>query len=143
MAILNRSLDPSEQQEAFVATYGLAVTSATFHACVVPYNSILDAAKLAVSGLSGSPAYDLRIVRFIAGAGVTTFNPGSTTLTGVAYGTSGLQSFLLASAGSTLVNLLANDIITVTSSGANTAATNLSVGVVLQAVQDIKVTFGV
>jgi len=143
MGIVNRSLDTSEQNHVLESTYGLVATGATLYAAVVPFNSTLDAARIAVSGLSGSPTYDLRIQRFIVGTGATVINPGSTTLTGVAFGTSGLQSFLLASAGSTLVNLLAGDIITVTSGAANTAATNVGVAVVLQAIQDIRSSFGV
>lgn len=143
MAIINRTLDPSEQRRIIEQSYGAVATGATLHVAVVPYPAELQAAVMAVAGLSGSPTYDLRILRFIVGTGVTTFSPGTTTLTGAAVGTSGLQSFLLAANGSTLVALLANDVITVTSGAANTAVTNASFGVVLKALQDYKTSFGV
>jgi hypothetical protein len=143
MAICNRGLDPSEQRHAVLESFGAVPTAATIMICAIPYNSELKAVKVAVSGLSGSPTYDLRIQRFIPGAGATVLNPGSTTLTGTAFGTSGIQSFLLQGAGGSLVQLLANDVLTITSATANTAVTNMAVGVVIQALQDIKTLFGV
>ena len=112
-------------------------------AAVIPYPATLDGVRVAAAGISGTPTYDLRVLRFIAGAGVTTIAGGATTLTGVAVGTSGIQSMVLASSGSTLLNLLAGDMITLTSGGANSAVTGLNVSVVVKALQDIKTSFGI
>jgi len=142
MAIVNRSLDASEQRKAFTMNLQAVATGVTIQAMIVPYASVLEGVKVAAAGLSGSPTYDLRIWRFIAGTGVTTIAGGATTLTAVAVGTSGVQSMVLASSGSTLLNLLANDVITLTSGAANTAVTNLTVGIVVKAVQDIKTVYG-
>lgn len=143
MGVTNRSLDASEQRKVLGAAYGAVATGATLHACIVPFNSTLEGIRVAAEGLSGAPTYAMRIQRFIAGAGITAIAGGATTLTATAFGTSGLQSMVLAAAGSTLLNLLAGDIITLTSGGANTAATNLSVSVVVKATQDIKTQFGI
>lgn len=143
MAITNRSLDVSEQRHVFDKSFGAVATGLTMQAVMVPYNCNLEAAKLAVVGVSGSPTYALQIWRFIPGAGATSYNPGSTTLAGTAVGTSGIQSFLLASSSSTLVQLQANDIITVTSGGANSAVAQLAMSFVLRATQDIKTSWGV
>ena len=143
MAVTNRTLDASEQRKTIEASYLLTATGVTVLAAQIPYASTLEAVKVAAQGLSGSPTYDLRVWRFIVGTGVTTIAGGATTLTGVAMGTSGAQSMVLAASGNTLLNLLANDVITLTSGGANTAVTALNVAVVIKAVQDIKTSFGV
>ena len=143
MGITNRSKDVSEQRDSIQTTLGLVATGATILVAQIPYNSTLDAVKVSAQGLSGSPTYDLRVWRFIVGTGVTTIAGGATTLTPLVMGTSGLQSMSLAASGSSFLNLMANDVITLTSGGANTAVTGLSVSVVIKAVQDIKSTFGV
>lgn len=143
MAITNRALDASEQRQVFQADFALTGTGATLLIAQVPFNSTLEAVRIAAQGLSGSPTYDLRVWRFITGTGVTSIAGGATTLTGVAMGTSGIQSMVLAASGNTLLNLLANDVITLTSGAANTAVTGLAVSLVVKAVQDIKTSFGV
>ena len=143
MAITNRAKDVSEQRDVLQSSFQLTVTGATLFAAVIPYPATLDGVRVAAAGISGTPTYDLRVLRFIAGAGVTTIAGGATTLTGVAVGTSGIQSMVLASSGSTLLNLLAGDMITLTSGGANSAVTGLNVSVVVKALQDIKTSFGI
>lgn len=143
MAIVNRSLDPSEQRKVFEAAYGAVATGVTVFVCAVPFNSTLDGIRVAAAGLSGSPTYAMTVQRFITGAGLTAITGGATTLTAVAFGTSGIQSMVMAASGSTLLNLLAGDVIALTSGAANTAVTNLSVSAVIKAVQDIKTSFGI
>lgn len=143
MAICNRGLDASEQKRTFSNSFPLTGTGVTLPILMVPFNSELQAARLSAVGLSGAPTFDLRIQRFIAGAGVTILNPGTTTLTATAVGTSGIQTVLLAASGSSLVQLLAGDLLTLTTGAANTACAALSVAVVIQALQDIKTQFGV
>lgn len=142
MAINNRTLDPSLQRQVFQSSYGVVATGVTLSALVVPYASTLDAVRVTANGLSGSPTIDLRVWRFIVGTGVTTIAGGATTLTAQALGTSGIQSMVLASSGSSLLNLLANDVITLTTGGANTAA-SYTVSVVIKNTQDIRTSFGV
>lgn len=142
MAITNRALDASEQRKNFAASYTAVATGTTLLALTVPFNSTLEAIKVSAQGLSGSPTYDLRVWRFIVGTGVTTIAGGATTLTAVAMGTSGPQSMVLAASGSSFLNLLSGDVLTLTSGGANTAVTGLAVGVCIKAIQDIKTNFG-
>ncbi len=137
MAIVNRTLDPSQQQVMQVANYGAVVTGATLHVAVIPSPSILKQIKIAVAGVSGTPTYDLRVLRFIVGSGVTSIAGGATTLTGTAVGTSGIQTLVLAAAGSSFLSLIAGDLLTLTSGGANSAVTNISVASVIQDTQDI------
>ena len=142
MAIMNRDLDVTQQMDTIQASFGVVATGATVVAAMVPSQSTLQAVKVSAFGLSGSPTYDLRILRFIVGAGVTSIAGGATTLTPLTFGTSGMASMVLASAGSTLLNLLPNDLITLTSGGSNAAAT-VAVAVVVQNIQDLKQSFGV
>ncbi len=137
MAIVNRTLDVSQQQSESQSSYQAVATGATLLVAAIPYPSTLKQVKVACQGVSGSPTYDLRVWRFIVGTGVTTIAGGATTLTGQAMGTSGVQSMVLAAAGSSFLNLQANDILTLTSGTASTAVTGLDVAVVIQATQDI------
>lgn len=137
MGVVNRTLDVSLQQNDLQASYGAVVTGATLQLCMIPAPCTLKQVKVAAAGLSGAPTYDLRVLRFIVGTGVTTIAGGATTLTATAVGTSGIQSMSLAAAGSSFLNLIAGDVLTLTSGGANTAVVDLSVAVVLQNTQDI------
>lgn len=142
MAIVNRSLDVSEQRKVFKYSDKLMATGVTAPICVVPWPSTIDGAMLAAFGLSGSPTYQVFVNRFIVGTGFTTW-----ALTGAevpsAFGTSGVlaRGMSMVASGSTLLNLQANDLLTVTSAVANTAST-VSVAVVLKPIQDIKYNFG-
>ncbi len=137
MGIDNRTLDVSQQQSESQASYQAVATGATLLVAAIPYPAVLKQIKVAAQGLSGAPVYDLRVWRFIVGTGVTTIAGGATSLTGQAMGTSGVQSMVLAAAGSSFLNLQANDVLTITSSGSNTAVTGLDIAVVIQATQDI------
>lgn len=143
MAIVNRDLDVSQQREALPFTYQNTATGLTLQAVIVPYASTLNAVGLAPVGLSGTPAVDLRVWRFIVGTGVTTIAGGATTLTLTAVGTSGVNMMVLAASGSSFLNLLAKDIITLTTSGSNAALAQLGGEVVITAIQDIRSTLGV
>lgn len=143
MAIVNRTLDASEQRKSFTCNYAATATGATIPVVMVPFNSTLDAVQLAAFGLSGAPTFDLRIQRFIVGTGLTVIAGGATTATPPEFGTSGVLTMSLATSGSTLLNLLAGDVLTLTSGGSNTAVKSLSVGICIKAVQDIKTTNGV
>ncbi len=137
MAIVNRSLDPSQQQAVIENSFQAVATGATLLVAAIPFPATLKQIKVACQGVSGSPTYDLRVWRFIVGTGVTTIAGGATTLTGQAMGTSGIQAVVLAAAGSSFLNLQAGDVLTLTSGTASTAVTGLAVDVVIQATQDI------
>jgi hypothetical protein len=100
------------------------------------------AAKIAAFGISGTPTAALSIQRFIVGSGVTSYLGGFTTLTMIAAGTSGAQSVVTAASGSTALQLLAGDVIMMTTGGANSAVTGVAVDLVVQYTQDIKSYFG-
>lgn len=143
MAIVNRSLDTSEQNHVFSAAFGAVATGLTLNAVIVPFASTLEAVRVAATGISGAPTGLVKVLRFIVGTGSTTLTGGATTLTLTAVGTSGVQSVVLASSGSTFLSLVAGDVIQYTSAGSNAAADSINVSVVLQAIQDIRSSFGV
>lgn len=143
MAIVNRDLDSSQQKYEAKASYGALGTGVTVPVAIIGTPSAVSAAKVAAFGISGTPTVVLSIQRFIVGAGVTSYLGGFTTLTMQAAGTSGAQSVVLATAGSTALQLQAGDVIMATTGGANSAVTGVSVDVVLQPIQDIKTYFGV
>lgn len=142
MGLTNRDKDSSEQKQTFTASFGAVATGSTLSLAVVPWPAELKAVRAAAHGLSGSPTVDLRILRFVSGAGMTAIAGGMTTLTLQAVGTSGVQSGALASAGSSLLQLQAGDVITATHGAANTNVLGVSYALVLQALQDIKSHFG-
>lgn len=142
MGVANRELDASEQREQLVNVdlqAASCVNGVTLMLGIIPYPATVAAIRVAGLGLSGAPTLAFTINRFIAGAGQTVITGGATTLTITAFGTSGLQSVVLAAAGSTLLNLLAGDVLQcVTGGGTGAAAVSYNIVVVTQATQDIK-----
>lgn len=137
MAIVNRTLDPSQQQSEYTATYPLTATGVTLQIAAIPYPATLKAVAVSAIGLSGAPTFDLRVQRFIVGTGVTSIAGGATTLTATAWGTSGVQSMVLAASGNSLLSLQSKDVLALAVGGSNTAAANIVAAVVIQATQDI------
>lgn len=143
MATTNRALDASEQKKSVWAYNGPLATGVTAIVHHVEWPSVLVAGQVAAFGISGSPTAQLVINRFIVGTGFTAISIGSANAL-PAYGTSGVPvaGVSLPASGSTLNNLLANDILLVLTGGANSAVTGLSVNLVLQPIQDVKAFFG-
>jgi hypothetical protein len=143
MAIVNRSLDASEQRKVIQVVAGAVATGVSGIIGVVPWPCTLDAGEIAAFGLSGAPNYGLILNRFVVGAGVTaiTIAVGTSNIP-LAYGTSGGWSMVLPASGSTLLSLQANDVLMFQSGVANTAVTGLAVSVVLKPIQDIKINHG-
>jgi hypothetical protein len=137
MAIINRSLDVSEQQYTVGKSVNGTATGAEYVLAIIPDSVQIMQAKSYALGLSGAPTAQLQLARFIEGAGATVINVGS-ALTQVAYGTSGLQSFDL---GATPVYAQAGDVLQVASGGTNAALTDMAVEVVLKSLQDYKSWF--
>jgi hypothetical protein len=96
---------------------------------------------LRLFGVSGSPTYTLAVNRFIAGSGFTTWAVSGAEAPAV-FGTSGVlaRGMSLLASGSTLLNLLPNDLLTYTS-GASNAAASVGIAVVLRPIQDVKKHF--
>lgn len=139
MAIVNRSLDSSEQIKVFNCSTGAVATGATFFAIGVPYPCVIKAAQMWAVGLSGSPTWTLKVHRFIVGTGLTAFAiSGANALP--AMGTSGVMQSgvsLLAS-GNTLLNLVKDDLLFISSAGTDAAVAAGCLSVALQPIQDIK-----
>lgn len=149
MAIVNRTKDASEQRIVLTAANAATATGVTLTAGVVPWPSVIDVAQVAAWGLSAAPSYELAVNRFIVGTGFTTIVLGKGTSNIIAeYGTSGpgafggLSGMILVSSGSTLAQLLPNDVLTITSGVSNSAAKGVAVSIALRPTQDIKVHFG-
>ncbi len=142
MAICNRDLDASEQKLEIVANYGAVATTLILPVGNVPWPCTIVGARVAAVGISNAPTGALKINRFIVGSGSTVYLGGFTTLTLQAVGTSGLQSVVIAAAGSTALSLQAGDEITYTSAGSNSAVSSLSVSIVVQKTQEIVTHFG-
>ncbi len=143
MAITNRALDPSEQRKNVDYTFGALATGVTGMVGVVAWPSVLERGQMVSVGVSGSPTAQLVVQRFIPGSGFTTWAVSSANAA-VAFGTSGVpvSGLSLLAAGSTLLNLQANDVLSIATGGANSAVTGLFVGLVLRPIQDIKTNFG-
>lgn len=143
MAVVNRTLDSSEQRKIVEQSFGAIATGVTGIIAQIPYPCVLEKAQMAAFGLSGAPTYSLVVNRFIPGTGFTAITVGSANVV-PAFGTSGVMvvGASLPASGSTLLNLLANDVVMVQSGVANTAATGLSVNLVIRPLQDVKQHFG-
>ncbi len=148
MAVVNRTKDVSEQRVTFRHQWGAVATGVTGIVAQIPYPCVLEGGQIAAFGLSGAPNYTLTVNRFIAGAGATAIVVAvGTSNVPSAFGTSGVAatgaSGIVMSWGSTLMNLLPNDVIMYTSGVANTAVTGLAISLVVRPTQDIKVQFGI
>ena len=132
MAIVNRSLDESEQQRDIDKNIRETVTSESDQVYLCPHGLEIQSAKACAEGISGSPTAQLQIQRFVVGEGETQIALGP-ALTLQSVGTSGPQSFSFSSTA-----LQAGDQIVVTHAGTNAACAQLGVSIVAKAVQDIK-----
>lgn len=137
MAIQNMSLSDEEKQQAVGTELKNTVTGVNYVVGRVQRACQVQSAKSYAAGLSGSPTGTLYVERFIVGTGAATFAL-SGALTQAAFGTSGIQSFSLFAAGASQNDLQAGDIIRLLTGGANTAATEMAVQVVVKNMGDIK-----
>lgn len=139
MAIINRSLDTSEQYELVTSADIKGTVNATnYFVYRAPRPQKLISAKAYSAGLSGAPVTNLYVERFVVGTGASTFQIGF-SLTNAAFGTSGVQTISLAADGSSLLQLQAGDVVRIlTAGGTGAALTDLAVQLVVQNVADIK-----
>jgi hypothetical protein len=142
MAIANRELDSSQKQQVEVLTVGSpgTVTAKEYHFYQAPQPLQINNAYSSCLTLSGTPTGTLKLKRFIVGSGATTISI-SGALTHTIFGTSGVQQLSMPAVGSSLLQLQTNDLLVWVAAGSNAAVENLSVAVVLQAIQDIKSWF--
>jgi hypothetical protein len=137
MGIINRALDASEQHELFTFNLGAVATADVRTVFIAPYPQTLKQVRVAALGLSGAPTHKITLNRFVVGAGATAIDITAAAAV-PAVGTSGLYTPSLPAAGSSLLNLLAGDYLTVTAAGANTNMLSCTYQLVMQALQDIK-----
>lgn len=142
MGVINRTLDNSQQRYVVNTTSAATATGVTGIIVQIDTPVVLEAAQMAAFGLSGAPSVQLVINRFIAGTGFTAISVGSANIV-PAFGTSGVMAAgaSLPAAGSTLLNLVPNDVIMFQTGVANTAVTGLTINLVLRPIQDIKKYF--
>lgn len=138
MPILNRDNATSEQRAELGGQINSAVTGASYFIGIIAYPCVFEAATIAAAGLSGAPQYMLNVSRMVAGSGVTVFALGISNLIALEQGLSGPVEWAgVRTAGSTLLILQKDDLITVSSSVANTAALQVNVAFVVRKTQDI------
>lgn len=153
MAIANRTLDPTQKNMVMPVNLAATATGITVLIGLVPQPSTYIGGQMAAYGVSGSPQIQINVGRFIAGAGYTTWPLATGTSNVVAnYGTSGPGAFgaslfgasamISIVSGSTLANLQANDLLFITTGGANSAVVGAHVGVVIQPIQDLVYRYG-
>lgn len=142
MAIVNRSLDNSEQYKVISSNFGVVATGVTLALAHIQSPCTLKAVQVAGFGASGSPIGIMTIQRFIVGAGLTVITLG-TTFGARVFGTSGVldAGVSLPAVGSTLLNLLPNDVICATVSGSNAALMTMTANFLVQPTQDIRTYF--
>ncbi len=141
MAIVNRDLDSSEQNYVENVNLAAVATGVTVAAVLVKAPGQLIATRITGTGLSGTPVYNVLISRWTS-AGVTTINPGSALTLASAFGVSGGAIGASYAINSSLAAVQAGDLLSLVSSGANTAAAQLIGSFVIKATQDIKSSFG-
>jgi hypothetical protein len=143
MAILNRSLDASEQKKTIHATVQIqGVTATATPLWLAPYPCIVHSAKIAALGVSGAPVVHLAQQRFVTGAGFTTVGNVGTLGASVAlqeWSLSGVQSMTLGITSVEAYDMLALNC----PAQANTGVRNVNVEIVISAIQDIKQHYGV
>lgn len=143
MALINRDKDPSEQKEVIRMTWPSQVsTGASLLVGEIPCAGTIQSVRAIGMGVSGALQVLLRVARMAAG--YTTIPVGISNLIVSNLGTSGPLGYSgLAATGSTLLQVLADDSLVVELVGANTAATQLTIDVVVKRTQDIVALNGV
>ncbi len=135
MGIVNRTLDASEQKEAFSVTQEALINSDVMNVKIIERPCTIQQVRSTCLGISGAPTGQLRVNRFGSG----TFVVGMSFLI-PSYGVSGAMAALsLPAAGATTLNLLKDDLLYVTVGGGTGAAADaVTLEVVVQNIQDIK-----
>ena len=138
MAVNNASLSDSLQDQVIPFTIETAITNGeTGTLGYIPCPCLLTAMQMTSLYQTGLPYLQLNISRFIPGTGLTTIVLGS-TFTVPVFGTSGVFSLGVSlPAGSSLMYLTANDLVTYSCGGGVTSAIQkLSGCFIIQPVQN-------
>jgi len=146
MAICNRDLGQSEQIRNMATTFSQAGSSLALELPIaqMPWPGTVQEVSFGALAVANAPVVSLGVKRWTSG-GLTTMPYLSTTLTLTAFGASAAyQSPSLLASGSTLLNLLAGDVLYVRMEiGATASITGGFASVGVQASQDIKSYFDV
>jgi len=151
MAVNNRSLDPSLQKQLLPFVSGAVATGSTGFLGLISSPCNVVAAQVAAQGVSGAPTINFSVQRFIVGTGFTVFNIGNAQAL-PAFGTSGCFAvtstsgvisggFSFSGIGSTLLQLLPNDVVQFALAGSSSAVTGLAGALVIQPIQDVVARF--
>lgn len=145
MAIVNRAVDPSQRRDIVAFNFGpVTLTGGTYVIEHVPYSCEVKAVRLNAFGLSNVPVFEIENYAFITGSGATILNSAISTATSAGlFSTSGIISLVLGTAGSTQVQCAPNSALVLTVTGANSAAAQVCVEVVLEKLQDVVTQYGV
>lgn len=135
MALINRDNDSSEQKESLKGVFQTVVNSDERLLAIIERPCTIEQFASVCSGISGAPTAQLRVARF----GGPSFLVGG-SMAVAALGVSGpLLAPSLPAAGSTSLQLLKNDVVSVIfGGGTGAAATCISVDLVVKNIQDIK-----
>lgn len=147
MAVTNRALDTSEQKKDLTANFGALGTGASALANFIPWPCTVNAVQMAAFGLSGAPTVALVVNRFIIGSGFTAITIGAAQAV-PSFGTSGVlgvtsQAGVISggfslTVGSSLLTLLANDVVMLQIAGTSSNVLGLATCMVVTPIQDVR-----
>lgn len=147
MGNINRSEEASEQRRPLVfSNFSSALTSGeTGVLAYVPFPCVLEGGQIAAFSVTANSNLMFTLRRFIPGVGATSWNIGS-TFAPPSFGTSGVlpAGISLPASGSSLLNLMPNDVIGYVVGGGTTSGIFGVAGCfVVRPVQDLKVYLGI
>lgn len=154
MPIVARDLDVSERKVVFSEQLAAntLINGATIPAFVMPFPFEVVAVASAITGSTGTINVVLQNYRFIpgSGGGATMFGAMNSSFAISALGTSGINSVMagnvvgwsLPVAGSTLLQGVAGDVLTLVGIGSGAVNANSTYSVVVKKLQDIASHFG-
>jgi hypothetical protein len=112
MAITNKALDASEQKVSFIDNFGASIiTGQTLQIGPIPFPCTLQAVIATAQGAAATSSSSVEVARFIPGTGFTTISGLGASFVVPTFGTSGYLSVSLVSSGSSLLNLIAGDMV--------------------------------
>ena len=141
MGVTNRSEDTSLQKYILdISINGALTNGETGVMGYIPCPGVIQAGNLACYNTTAGAYLLLSVQRFVVGQGLTTINLGS-TFAPPAFGTSGVipgNGISLPVAGSTLLNVMAHDVIAYqVGGGATVAIYGLAGAIIVKPIQDV------
>lgn len=137
MAIVNRDKDASEKKYVFTWAGSTQInTGYTAWIGIVPFPCTVQSARSAAVGVSAAMQVAFKVQRFAEGNTVIGLGISNMILSN--FGTSGVLGYSgFAAPGSTVLNLQAGDILLFETAVANSAASQLTLELVVKKTQDI------